>query len=100
MKRGGRPQQQPHVHADEAGNHKEGRKWAKRDGATMSATPVRISNPDAARVQSVTEVARLAFKKDPCINPILHESGMRVAASTNVAVTARPSPCLPINGRP
>src|SRR5580704_13563845 len=41
----------------------------------MSASPVRTSSPAAARVLSVVEVARLAFKKDPsnktlfCTNP-------------------------------
>src|SRR6516162_3338587 len=38
-------------------------KRPRRDGATMSATPVRISNPAAARVHSVVEVARVAFKE-------------------------------------
>jgi hypothetical protein len=41
-------------------------KQARRDGATMSASPVRTSILVAALIQSVAEAARLAFKMQPC----------------------------------
>ena len=56
------------------------RKRASKDGATMSANPVSTSSPAAARVNSVAEVVRLAFKKGLHQSPILHEPAMQVAA--------------------
>jgi hypothetical protein len=41
------------------------RRRPRRDGATISASPVKASRPAATRVHSVVEVARLAFNKDP-----------------------------------
>src|SRR5215472_4251532 len=61
------------------------RKRARRDGAAMSASPVRTSSPAAARVHSAAEVARLAFNKGPLpdkghLSPILQQPAMQVAA--------------------
>src|SRR5215471_21404566 len=62
-------------------------KAPRRDGATMSASPVKTSSPAAARVHSVVEVARLVLKKwvSRCITPVRMSAKGRTGTVVHLA---------------